>query len=113
MQIQLNNQFEHNGMTKYCIDNVIPHTKFLQIGKNKDVEMSDCTHLHYNNGRRMSDNASTVSTNQHSTNNTFSADDSSERVNEGHQSFSAIMYDRWQRSNMVSIPQLDQKDIFE
>ena len=84
-------------MANYYIDNVIPHTRFLQISKNKDVEMSDCT----NNNRRMSDyNGSTVSTNfQSSANDTSSADGSSNRAKEGPHSYSGIMYDRWQRSN--------------
>ena len=72
--------------------------------------MSDLSNSH----RRMSDfNGSTVSTNFQSANDTSSHEGSSNIVNEGPQSYSGIMYDRWQRSNMVSIPQLDQKDIFE
>jgi len=38
---------------------------------------------------------------------------SANRIKEDKSNFTQIMLDRWARSNLNGIPQLDQKDIFE
>ena len=41
MQIQLNNQFEHNGLKGYSIDNVINHTNIARKVSKMDIDMQD------------------------------------------------------------------------
>jgi hypothetical protein len=107
MQIQLNNQFEQSGLGSYYIDKVIPMSS-MHI---KDVEMQDCSKM-----KKISSGISehTVSTNHMSNVDVSSGEGgSADRIAEPTSNYSSIMYERWQRSNIISIPQLDQKDIFE
>ena len=67
MLIQLNNQFEMNGMPCYNIDGVITQNTLLPYNQkqNTDQEMKDCSNanlLEKSKNGTMSSNKSTVST---------------------------------------------------
>jgi len=42
MQIQLNSQFEHAGLSGYSIDKVFNHSSFVKLSKKEDSDMQDC-----------------------------------------------------------------------
>ena len=116
MQIQLNNQFEINGMPGYNIDTVIHTNNIMPYNQkqNFDQEMKDCsgaTQLDKSKSGNKSSNQSTISTEFASSNgvsgmaDTSSGDSgSANRTKEDKSNFTQIMLNRWNQANRISIP---------
>jgi len=79
MQIQLNNQFEHNGLSGYTIDKIINHSSFVKLSKKEDADMQDCSEMKKMSSCNVSDH--TASTNIQSSEG-FSGDGSASRATE-------------------------------
>lgn len=107
MLIQLNNQFEMNGMPGYNIDNVILSNNIIPYNQkqNMDQEMKDCSgaaQLDKSKSGTKSSNQSTISTEFASSNgisgmaDTSSGDSgSANRMKEDKSNFTQIMINRW------------------
>lgn len=80
MQIQLNNQFVHNGLKGYTIDKVISHSSYVKHSKKEDADMQDCSDMKKMGSCDISDH--TASTNIQSSEG-FSGDGSANRLAEG------------------------------
>jgi len=124
MLIQLNNQHMKSGQTNFIIDSVFKQTNFNIPKGKQDTEMhpeSDATNDQA--GNMSGSHSKTVRT--RSTNSTdfhlsaigdCSTEDGSAtrpREDSKHNSPTQIMFERYNKSNALSIPMLDQKDIVE
>lgn len=79
MQIQLNNQFEQNGLSGYAIDKIINHSSFVKLSKKEDADMQDCSEMKKMGSSNLSDH--TASTNIQSSEG-YSGDGSASRAAE-------------------------------
>ena len=91
-------------MPDYFISNVLTSAPLYNPTNRKDSDMQDCTRIQKRVSLDASDHAGSHSTNFCSTDNISGDSGSANRMLEHTQSPSSIMYDRWQRSNILAIP---------